>query len=482
MLIDAVPFARIWELLHTQTWSSKGIIAFTRMVERHLGADFVYNASRFPHKKESLLHLFEIAEQLREADIIQSYGSVDPIPDEPQYKQWRAVCATKRPHVAGGMSAQDDHQAFIAALAEGLERYIWFELIDYFKKPRTATVSEILTSGAAILPERFAGFSPAQRAENVRLTLREDARYLWILGRSLTAHSAIWLPAQVVSGAHGSENFRAENGEPIILSPITTGLATGPDVEFARLGGVLEILERDAFMITWLNQLSPLRLDLPALRTTSADLDALLKMCERYRLQVDVVRLATDAPTYAVCAIVRDASAVGPSITLGLRADRRLAHAAERAILEALRMRYSIRYRIMSGTFGGNKHKTKINHADRADYWTVEDRSTKLDFLSRGDVVEMHEPWENDGESEHLERIVGWCRDTGYEVASVDLGVSKKNVSPWCIEMIVMPDLLPIHQNERMPYVESPRLRNIPEMFGYTPRITPYLDEPHPFA
>jgi len=483
MLIDAAPFSRIWKSLHPNARSTNGILAIINLLERRFGAKFVYDISRFPLKKEVLLSLFEIAEQFREAGIIRSFGSAESMSDEPQYKQWHVVCATTNRHIAGGMSAKDDHQALIAALAEGLERYIWFEMIDYFKTPRVANVREILSNGSAILPEHFAGFSSEQRARKSRLTLREDAEYLWIQGQSLTACAPIWLPAQVVSGAHGGKNFHAQKGEPIIITPITTGLATGPTVEFARLGGILEIIERDAFMITWLNQLTPTRIDLQALRSSTTDLDTLLRMCERYRLQVEVIRLPTDAPAYSVCAIVRDASPVGPSVTLGLRADRRLAHAAESAILEALRMRYSIRYRLAAGTFGGNKQKETVNHADRADYWTVGNRHTMLDFLTIGNTsAEMREPWENDSEKEHLDRILNWCRKVGYEAATVDLGRSKRNVSPWHIEMLVIPELLPIHQNERLPYTESPRIRTVPAMFGYEPRPTPYLDEPHPFA
>ena len=38
---------------------------------------------------------------------------------------------------------------------------------------------------------------------------------------------------------------------------VTTGLATGQSLEEAIAKGILEVVERDAFMISYLNRLSP---------------------------------------------------------------------------------------------------------------------------------------------------------------------------------------------------------------------------------
>jgi hypothetical protein len=55
------------------------------------------------------------------------------------------------------------------------------------------------------------------------------------------------------------------------------------------------------------------------------------------------------------------------------------------------------------------------------------------------------------------------------------------NVSPWHIEMVVIPELQPIHYSEDLPHIGGARLSEIPTRFGYTPR-TPFIEEPHPFA
>ncbi len=92
------------------------------------------------------------------------------------------------------------------------------------------------------------------------------------------------------------------------------------------------------------------------------------------------------------------------------------------------------------------------------------------------------EAWERDSEKEHLARIIEWCRANDYEFASVDLGASRANVSPWHIRMVVIPELQPIHQNEKLPCLGGERLKSVPAKLGCIPRAVPFTEEPHPFA
>jgi hypothetical protein len=59
---------------------------------------------------------------------------------------------------------------------------------------------------------------------------------------------------------------------------------------------------------------------------------------------------------------------------------------------------------------------------------------------------------------------------------------SPVNVTPWHIEFTVIPELQPMHFKEHQPYTGSRRLTEVPKALGYTPRVEPYLTDPHPFA
>ena len=475
MILDAIPFETMWKKLHRGTWSSEAPTRFIKFIEKRLGAKFVYDSSHIPYGRSDLVELMEIAAKLKEGGLIKHVSPSFRVPDEPFFKQWRVECATPDSHSAGGMALLEDHDALIPALAEAVERYLWMMVTDYFDSPQEATAKAMAGFGDVLLPERFVGWTKEQREANPRLTLKEDTKFLWVKGVSHITNDPIWVPAQTVNGVH--------RHEPLILATITTGLATGPTKEFALLNGALEILERDAFMITWMNQLSPTRIDIEKLAEEDEELDTLLKMCARYRLKPAAILMPTDAPVYAVCSMVEDLTTAGANVTLGLKAHRSLVSAIKGSCLEALRIRQTVRFLEQNTPLPKDKLVKDILHLERAQYWGAPGSARKLDFLIAGPKKTIEpQVWDNDTIEEHWKRIVNWAKEKGYAIASVDVGKSKRNVSPWHIHMVVMPEMQPMHQTERLIYLGGKRLTTIPKQFGYTPRTKPYDEEPHPFA
>ena len=477
MLRDVTPLSE--PLKHSTVRKDRAIGSFLEFVEQKLGRQFLVDTDDLPSENPEVSG---IARALRHAGIIGKCTSTGLFFDEPPIAQWRIAYKQGATfQTAGGMSVDNSERAFVPALAEALERHIWGDESDYFITPRTGTAREAEGWGKIVAPERFAGFSDKQRQENPRLTLSSNAEYLWIQGRSLVHEAPVWLPAQVASGFYGSRVNHQKVKEPMILVPITTGLATGETREDALLGGMLEIVERDAFMITWLNQLTPPRLNLSAAAKTRPSLARLLDICARYRLEVDVALLPTDVPTHAVCAVVRDRHG-GPEVTVGLNAHFLVGKAAEGAILEALRARQTIRMREKRGNRDAEKEKSSIYHLERAEYWARNGRHTLLQFLFGGAETTPKSPWDSDTVSQHYRRLVAWCREKEYECAAVDLGRSAKNVTPWHIAMVVVPEMQPMHQSERFPYLGGRRLKEVPDQLGYPSRPKPFMEEPHPFA
>lgn len=482
MLFAGIPFSDVWRKIHQENILTRASVKFVRFIEKRLGANFYYDEAKIPHGLVELVDLFELAAKMRQANIINDLNPTNSPPDEPRFFQWRVECNTTDKHATGGMSINDQRDALIPALAEAMERYLWLTKDDHFVSPQIATVAEIKTMGPAIEPKQFVGYTEEQRQKNHRRTLLPDTKYLWVKGFSHVKQSPVFIPAQIVSGLHGTKAIHS-GSEPLILQPITTGLATGPNRDFALLNGALEILERDAFMITWLNQLTPPRIDIDNIAKNDPHLRALLEKCARYRLSVTAVTLPTDAPTHAVCVIIRDDSGQRPNVTIGLKAHRSLCAAVKGAAMEALRIRQTIRFRDRVSPLNPDKPVNEIVHVERAQYWGAPGSADKLSFLTKGPIAETKPAvWENDSIEEHWQRIISWCRASGYECASIDVGRSKHNVSPWKIQMVTMPEMQPMHQTERLIYLGGQRLTEVPKKFGFSPRSKPYTEEPHPFA
>jgi len=485
MLKDVVPFDRVWLKMHGASRSAQAITSFIHFLERRLGAAFVYDQARIGYEPLELVPLIELAETLRTHGVIRSYKRTANLSDEPRMASWHAEYSlgNAKYENSGGSSLSDDSLALTKTIAEAIERHAWFTY-ENFTPLISATVVEMKEKGEFLHPESFAGYSESVRKENLRLQFKPTDSFRWVKGYSWIQEKPVWVPAQIVSGAAKLRSFSLSSGEPVIRASITTGIATHPLRIHALLSGALEVIERDAYMITWLNQLSPPSMDLAELSLQSESLARLLAHCRRYRLEPHALRLPTDAPAYAVCIMLEDTTGTLPRFSVGLNAHKNPVEAVEGAVLEALRMHQSARRQKLSpqNNWDPATKAADITHYNRLVYWAEAGRADKLTFLIQGAVQPLKkEVWETDTNEEHFARIVSWCREKNYELTSVDFNTAPANVPNWHIEFVVIPELQPIYFNEKLPQTGGKRLQDIPRQFGYKPR-TPYIDEPHPFV
>ncbi len=140
--------------------------------------------------------------------------------------------------------------ATAAAIGEALERYAGSYVPDAMLV--LATAEEL--GPQAVAPERFALFSEAQhRAEGFPFRpFRRDTVVSWVEGFAIPGGEQAWLPAQLVYMPWQ----RRSPAEAPIGHATSSGLACGPTLEEATLAGLLELVERDAFMIVWHGRLS----------------------------------------------------------------------------------------------------------------------------------------------------------------------------------------------------------------------------------
>jgi ribosomal protein S12 methylthiotransferase accessory factor len=490
MLMDIIPFHQVWKETRNSSFATRSIISFIHFLEQRLGAEFVYDATNIGYESSNMAGVFELAEALRAQGVISLYGRHTSLPDEPRIAYWFAKYGIKGDRRATGSSVDDNRLAFTIALAEAIERYVWFECTDQFLDLRNATVSEITKNKEALSPERFVGYSDFQRENNPQLHYKPSDVFAWVEGYSWTKEKSSWVPAQIVSGHKTLLAGKPPRMEPAIRQAITTGIAVHPKRINALLSGALEVIERDAYIIMWLNQLSLTRIDPSEFLMKSEALNKLFSRCKRYRLEPHIIRLITDAPTYALAVVLEDTTGSLPKFTIGLKAHRDPVRAIEGATFEALRAHVGPRRAKMTLSkskidWEPSRKTIDITHFDRMMYWAEEsfvDRADRLAFLIKGDFRPLgKEEWEADTDEEHFERIVKWCRKREYELVSVSHTGTAKNVPGWHIEFVVIPELQPMHFSEKLPYVGGKRLHDIPLKFGYIPR-EPYLDDPHPFA
>lgn len=230
---------------------------------------------------------------------------------------------------AGG-SAPGRDEALAAALGEVAERYSASWMPEGLP---LATAREL--GGSAVDPARFALFHSRQH-ELPGFPFKPftaDTRVRWAPGVALPSNEPVYLPAQLVYLRWRSPQDTGE--EPIGYST-SNGTACGATFEEAVLGGLLELIERDAFMLTWYGRLSLPRLDW----SSEPELAA---FDERYfratGLRYSAIDLSCfhDVPT--LVGVVRGTPGDGAPLAVGAAAAPTAAEAWQDALGEAFAVR-----------------------------------------------------------------------------------------------------------------------------------------------
>jgi ribosomal protein S12 methylthiotransferase accessory factor len=374
-------------------------------------------------------------------------------------------------------------------LGESTERYIW-GWSDYFLlgKLRSATYSEIKERALDIFS--LAGFSLEQRKAREVLQFDEKTIFGWILAKSLVSQKAVFCPAQLLSYYYVRNYVKRpqhpNKKEPMLRWCISTGMAAGQSVERALLGSVLEIIERDAFMITYLNKISPPEYDHESL-SEDEEVAGILAIFKRYGLSVHLFHLPSDFSAYTTLAMIIDHSGIGPAVSVSASADFDFRSSILDALSECLSCRTSLRKRRDKDEPVG-----RINREGRLIYWSKPENLSKLDFLFGGKKEEVDwnehknffESYGEEKTKKECEKRLDILRkeftEKRYDLLWINMTSPEIRKAGLEIVSAVSPDLQPLHLDEEIPYWSGKRLAEIPEKLGYAAAKNLNHD-PHPF-
>ncbi len=224
--------------------------------------------------------------------------------------------------------------ARVSALAEAIERYCAVAQGD---EPAVRATREEL-AGAAIEPNDCMQFSAVQFAERVQRNQR-GGRFEWI-PRSLDAREPLdWTPVRSLSS--GTTRYlptallyagHAEAAADGCCVWDSSGTAAGDSFAAAVLGGLLELIERDALAIWWYN-----RLTRPAVAIESAAdpwCDRMVEHCRVSHREVWALDLTTDLRIPCIAAVSRRTGPGPEALVFGFAADLDARVALRRALAE----------------------------------------------------------------------------------------------------------------------------------------------------
>jgi ribosomal protein S12 methylthiotransferase accessory factor len=373
--------------------------------------------------------------------------------------------------------------AAASAIGEAVERYsssCWDES-DLVLARRWDIDGESLDPRALVLyrPEQyeFVGYAPYS----------DEAALGWVPARSLGTSHEVLVPALAVSLA-----YQVRSPEEYLFGPSSNGLAAGSTLVAAIVSGALEVIERDAFLIAWFNQLPCAAAD-PSTHPDAA-FRRLYHAYRRRGVALSLHRLPSDHPVHVFLALAIDAAAAdGPAAVVGLGADLDAARAAMKAALEVGQVRPALRLRLREPE---TRSRLEELVAEPHAVSTLQDHdllyasNALLDAFSflRANPLspfEWPDPGESAAEIEELACIVEFLRSAGHDILYVNVSSPDMAALGLHTVRVLIPGFQPIDfgWNERR--LGGDRMFDIPYRLGVTAApTTPALLNPlpHPLA
>jgi ribosomal protein S12 methylthiotransferase accessory factor len=286
----------------------------------------------------------------------------------------------------------------------------------------------------------------------------------WVPGSWLDRGSPVWVPA--MCAYYGYDTPPAEQFGQIT----TNGLAAGRDFNDAAMRAVFELIERDAFILSWLARLPARELD------TRRSLDSgSMEVVRQLEEQGALVKLYLLDVGYAipvvVCVSFGDGCRwPGATIALGCHLSPRVA--AQRAILEQGQSSPHLRSLLESGKAHVPATPDAVaSMMDHAFYYFPRERSRAFDFLRSGEanpltLGEIDEPGEI-SLAECGRRLL----DFGLRVALVDVTSPDLKDGPVRVVRALGPWFQPVDFGHKLQRLANPRLK-----------VTAPNPDPHPLA
>ena len=380
-----------------------------------------------------------------------------------------------------GGSAADADVALAAALGEAVERYS----ACYVPEDAFVLASADELGDEAVEPGRFALFRDDQYSEP-RFPFRpftDSTRVRWAPGFRLPDGAPAYLPVQLVYLPWRSPQ---EVGEEPVAYSTSNGTACGATLEEAVLSGLLEIVERDAFAITWYSRLSLPRLDV------SADA-ALARHAERYFEPTGLAYEAVDVSVFmdvpTVLGVVRGGVASEAALGVGAASAATVADAWSRALSEAFAVRSWAR--MMRRREPERRYRPDFRDVTSFDdhvllYADSEhaERTAFLDASPETRSTDAVPPLEGANCLEQIEAICARLARRGVTAYAVDLTPSDVRLAGLHVAKVVAPELCPLDVAHDGRFLGGRRLYHAAFELGLRDEplawdeINPY---PHPF-
>jgi len=405
---------------------------------------------------------------------VQKFLKLPNFNDEPKYFFYTAYTkkSSLHPSFTSGGCSLNETKAQMKALVEAIERYSVY----LYERRKFLRTSYTKINNKALDPTTITSFSETQLKTKRFKFFRvgKNSILKWICGTSLISGKPVLIPAQLTS-----LSYEFEENEPLIRIPITTGIAASTSMAGGIVRGIWENVERDAFMITYLNKLKRDRIIID-----DSHIEYILSLFSRYKLEVYFFDITTDIGIPVILSVIIDRTSKGPAVCIGIKCSLDVKEALIGSLEEAAMTRLNRRKIFITENIKPKRFPN--GHKDRALYWSHPKMIKHLNFLIKSENCKDFTKIKNykGNTISNLKKTIKILKKKNIETVFVDITKPLIRKYEFHVAMVSMPELQPLYLSERYPYFGGRRLYTVPKNLGYTDKETTE-DElnkiPHPF-
>ena len=276
----------------------------------------------------------------------------------------------------------------------------------------------------------------------------------WTSGYWLHSGKPLWVPALPVFSkleVPAEERF---------CQVTSNGFATGSDLTDAAMRATLELIERDAFMLSWYCRLPGQKLDVEGSLDPGAD--AILEMVRQQGARISFYLLDAGIHVPTVLCIARGDGKSWPGATLGLGCHLNLRTAVRKAVLELGQTGPEFCRAMLSGDESIPPSPGDVQtFRQHGLFYLPAERNRAFDFLDDGSKPPIRVRDLSELEETSPTVLVEMLRSAGVRVAIVDLTTAALYASGFSVVRALGENMQQIHCGFGRERLNNPRLQRL---------------------
>lgn len=427
--------------------------------------------SQAPAQRKSPGAIQEVIDKVRQ-ELVGSRGPITGVyrlsPKQSHFSSFSLHAVTAKYAAHGededewaGAADEDPLAAEVKAIMEALERYA----SGIIPREQLVKTTSRKLKEQAINPRRVVAYVKTQYRGGLPFApFSRDREYYWKSVSVLPGGEEKYLPVECLY--YPVDHELTPN---LYTAASSSGVAAGTSFEDALLRGLYEAIERDAFMLVWLNRMRMPRIDSRTLPQGQQNRIALL---ESLGYEVYLADITLDlAPVVLAIAVSRT---LKPALVLGA-ASGPLEQVVGKALGEVeYQLYWTLRHPNHVQTLKDPKQVKDV--LDHAALYASQEHLSQAEFLWKGETRPLKKSDSYDGD---CWSVVDTLTRQGIEMVALDLTPqSFKKMGIWVVRAIPL-GLIPISFGYGMEPLGMSRLATLSMLKNPWPRGAPFT---HPFA